>query len=94
MTQSNQPPPADDHWQFPCQVNVKVMGKAQFDMVNVVSDVLTPLDDQFDASTISVKTSSKGKFVSVTAVVNIVDKNHLESVYRALSERDEVAWTL
>ena len=81
-------------WEFPCSVNVKVMGKTQFDIKQVVTEVLAPLDPTFDPSTMTTKQSSGAKFVSVTAHVQVKDKNHLETIYQALNDRDEVAWTL
>ncbi|OUS30250.1 hypothetical protein A9Q99_07200 [Gammaproteobacteria bacterium 45_16_T64] len=81
-------------WEFPCEHNFKVMGLSQYPLTEVVIEVIKAHAPDFDESRISEKSSSSGKYVSVTAHVHVKDKQQLEAIYYALDKRDEVYCTL
>lgn len=84
----------EELWEFPMEHNFKVMGAAHHPLTDIVIEVVKKHAPGFDETRISVKSSRTGKYDSVTAVVWIEDKSQLENIYRDLSERDEVSWTL
>jgi len=81
-------------WEFPCDHNFKVMGLSQYPLVDVVSEVIRAHAPDFDASRTTVKSSSSGKYISVTAFVNVQNKQQLEAIYIDLDKRTEVHCTL
>ncbi|OUR88553.1 hypothetical protein A9Q81_23440 [Gammaproteobacteria bacterium 42_54_T18] len=81
-------------WEFPCEHNFKVMGLSQHPLSKVVTEVIKTHAPDFDESRITVKNSSSGKYLSVTAYVQIEDKQQLEAIYIALDKRTEVYCTL
>jgi len=81
-------------WEFPCDHNFKVMGLAQYPLIEIVTDIIKAHAPDFDDTRVSVKNSSSGKYISVTAHVHIKDKHQLEAIYIALDKKDEVYCTL
>ena len=70
------------------------MGLSQHPMSEVVTEVINSHAPHFDETQISTKSSSSGKYISVTAHVLIKDKQQLEAIYIALDMRTEVHCTL
>ena len=84
----------EDLWEFPTDHNFKVMGPAHHPLTEIVIDVVRKHAPNFDETRISIKASRTGKYNSVTAIVWVENKEQLENIYRDLSARDEVSWTL
>lgn len=81
-------------WEFPCEHNFKVMGLSHYPLTEIVVEVIKNHVPDFDDSRISVKNSSSGKYLSVTAHVRVENKQQLEAIYVALDKRTEVYCTL
>ena len=81
-------------WEFPCEHNFKVMGLSQHPLSEVVAEVVRTHAPDFDATRITIKNSSSGKYLSVTAYVHVESKQQLEAIYIALDKRIEVYCTL
>ncbi len=81
-------------WEFPCEHNFKVMGLSEYPLSEVVAEVVRIHAPDFDATRITIKSSSSGKYLSVTAYVQVEDKQQLEAIYIALDKRIEVYCTL
>jgi putative lipoic acid-binding regulatory protein len=81
-------------WEFPCEHNFKVMGLSKYPLSEVVAEVVSIHAPDFDATRITIKNSSSGKYLSVTAYVQVENKQQLEAIYIALDKRIEVYCTL
>ena len=81
-------------WQFPCEYPLKVMGNAEHPLVDIVRDIVTRHIHDFDPAQITHRLSSTGKFISVTATMNIDNKTQIEQLYLELHMRKEILWTL
>ena len=81
-------------WEFPCEHNFKVMGLSEYPLSEVVAEVVRIHAPDFDATRITIKNSSSGKYLSVTAYVQVENKQQLEAIYIALDKRIEVYCTL
>ena len=84
-----------DHlWEFPCTHHLKVMGLAQFPIREVAIEVITTHAPDIDHAGIACKTSSSGKYLSVTVPVTFTHKEQVEAVFLALHQREEITMTL
>jgi len=70
------------------------MGLSHHPLNEVVIEVIRAHAPDFDETRISIKQSSSGKYLSITAHVTIQDKQQLEAIYIALDKRTEVYCTL
>ncbi len=71
---------------FPCNFAIKVMGKANENFSNDIIKIIKKFDNNFDASKIKMKGSSKGKYISLTCNVYVTSQKQLDKVYINLSK--------
>ena len=71
---------------FPCNFAIKVMGKANENFSNDIIKIIKKFDNNFDASKIKMKGSSKGKYISLTCNVYVTSQNQLDKMYIDLSK--------
>ncbi len=81
-------------WEFPCQHSVKIMGLAEHPMVDIVTSIIEQHAPGFDRDSVRFKTSSSGKYISVTVDVHFTHKEQVESLFLALHECEQVSMTL
>lgn len=81
-------------WQFPCEYHLKVMGSAEHPLAEIVKEITAKHIHNFDPSQIRGRFSSTGKFISVTAILQIDNKTQIEQLYLELKTRKEILWTL
>jgi len=81
-------------WEFPCVHSIKVMGLASHPMVDIVIEILDKHRAEFDRSTITSRSSSSGKYTSITAEVRFTHKEQVEAIFLELHEREEVKLSL
>ncbi|TRW49408.1 DUF493 family protein [Aliidiomarina halalkaliphila] len=82
----------DELLDFPCDFRFKVMGLATEQLADQIIEVVqehAPGD-----YTPEVRPSSKGNYYSVSVSVVVVSKQHIETLYRALSNIDDVRYVL
>ena len=76
----NQQPPVIE---FPCEdYPIKIMGDAHREMYQFVIETIEIHAPGFDRNKISIKTSSKGRFQSVTVYITATGVDQLESCHR------------
>lgn len=74
----------DDVWQFPCQLNLKIVGD-QRDGFN--DDVISAIQQHVPGDYAVRETpSSGGRYVSLTVPIYFVNKEQLQQVYQALRQ--------
>lgn len=84
----------EDVWDFPNTFEIKVMGRANCNLEEAVATILEQHAGDYVPESISIKPSSKGTFVSITAKLTVENKLQLESVYTALSKNPDVKFVL
>ena len=84
----------EDLWDFPCEIKLKVMGLSHHPLEVIVTEIVERHVTGFDRSTLLVKSSKQGKYISITATVSLTHKHQVERIYTDLDKRDEVAWKL
>ena len=84
---------SDTLLEFPCSFPIKVMGPDPKAIRKVLDQVLIEHASDNEES-ISLRASSKGRFVSITVTIEAHSKTQLDSIYRALSSSDHILVTL
>ncbi len=79
---------------FPCEYPVKVMGPNTATFAEEVVEVIKAHAPEVSSNSVHTKTSSSGKYQSVTVLVMALSKDHLLSIYTDVRNIEGVAWTL
>jgi hypothetical protein len=82
----------DEYLEFPCPFTFKVMGLANVDLTGQIMSVLQQHapGDYVPKS----KPSSKGTYESITVVVTVTSKEHIETLYNELGKLEDVRHVL
>jgi putative lipoic acid-binding regulatory protein len=79
---------------FPCDFPIKVMGRKEPGFAQAVMAVVLRHAPDFDASTIEMRPSRKGTYLSVTCVVRATSREQLDALYRELCDHPSVVMVL
>ena len=71
--------------EFPCHFPIKVMGEVHDKFTSTVIEIIKQKNGKFDPSTIEMKGSSEGRYISLTCFVYVTSKPELDDIYRSLS---------
>lgn len=80
--------------EYPCDFPIKVMGKTQPGFAQAMVDVVMRHAPDFDAASVELRPSRKGKYLSVTVVVRAVSRQQLDALYRELCDHPMVVMVL
>ena len=87
-------PSLDSLIDYPCDFPVKVMGKAHPDFANTMTRIIQEHDTAFDPSTVQMRASTGGKYVSLTFTILAVSRKQLDALYHDLSQHPMVSMVL
>jgi putative lipoic acid-binding regulatory protein len=76
---------AESLLEFPTAFPIKVMGKRADGFAQAIVDVVHRHAPDFDASTLEMRASREGNYLSVTATVNATSREQLDALYRDLT---------
>lgn len=85
---------SEDLLEFPCDYPVKAMGYAGQDFEEHVIKVVTRHASLAEPKQVSCKSSSGGRYLSVTVAIQARSREHLELIYSELKDDDRVVFTL
>ncbi|MDP2788123.1 MAG: DUF493 domain-containing protein [Pseudomonadota bacterium] len=71
--------------EFPCDFPIKIMGIAEDDFAQCMVEIVLRHAPDFDVARVEMRTSSGGKYLSVTCTVRATSKPQLDDLYRELS---------
>jgi len=75
----------DTLFEFPCEFPLKIMGKADDGLAQVVLDIVTMHAPDFDGASMKMRASSGGNYLSLTCTVIATSKPQLDALYTDLS---------
>ena len=84
----------EDVFKFPCDYPIKVFGINQSDLVNTISTIVESHVGKLHSNQISLKNSSKGKYVSVTIRIIATSRKQLDSINEELQDCPLVSYLL
>lgn len=89
-----QTPTGESLLTFPCAFPIKVMGKTQDGFAQTIVDVVLRHAPDYDASTLEMRASTAGRYLSLTCTVNATSREQLDDLYRELSSHPMVTMVL
>lgn len=84
----------EDLIEFPCDYPVKAMGYTADGFEEHVLKLVSKHAELTDPKQISSRSSSGGKYTSITVSVRARSREHLELVYALLKEDDQIVYIL
>ena len=90
MSASTMPPtPSDPRKEslieYPCDFPIKVMGARVDGFAESMAQIAQQFDPGFDPTTIEMRPSKAGNYLSVTLTVRATSREQLDNIYRALT---------
>jgi len=79
---------------FPCAFPIKVMGRREGGFAQAVLEIVRRHAPDFDAASVEMRPSRKGKYLSVTCVVNATSREQLDALYQELCDHPSVVLVL
>lgn len=76
--------------EFPCDFPIKVMGARVEGFAQTIVDVVLEHHPDFEPSSVEMRPSSKGNYLSLTCTVHALSQAQLDDLYRALSSHPMV----
>lgn len=80
--------------EFPCVFPIKVMGRTRDGFAQAIVAVVQKHAPDFDATTLEMRASSAGKYLSLTCTINATSREQLDDLYRELSAHPMVVMVL
>lgn len=71
--------------EYPCAFPLKIMGKAEDALAQIVLEIVTRHDPGFDGATMEMRASSGGRYVSLTCTVTATSRPQLDALYTELT---------
>jgi len=79
---------------FPCDFPIKIMGRKQPGFAQAVTDIVLKHAPDFDLSTVQMRPSRKGRYLSVTCIVRATSREQLDALYQELCDHPAVVMVL
>jgi len=79
---------------FPCQFPIKIMGRTQSGFAQAVVEVVQRHAPDFDSTTVEMRSSRQGKYLSITCTVLATSRAQLDELYRELCDHPMVTMVL
>jgi uncharacterized protein len=80
--------------EYPCDFPIKVMGKQDPTLAQVLCEVVNSFDPTFDPSTVEIRMSKGGNYVGLTFTIRATSRQQLDDLYRALHSHPMVSIVL
>ena len=76
--------------EFPCDFPIKIMGARHDAFAQTMLDIVLRHAPDFDASSIEMRPSSGGNYLSLTCTLRATSQSQLDALYRELSSHPMV----
>ena len=80
--------------QYPCDFPIKILGQTRAGFAQAVLEIVRRHAPDFDGGTMSMKTSKRGKYLSVTCVIRATSREQLDALYQELCDHPMVVMVL
>jgi len=80
--------------EYPCDFPIKIMGKSQQGFTQSVLAIVKMHAPDFDDTTIEVRASKSGTYLSLTCTIQATSRTQLDSIYQALHAHPMVTMLL
>ena len=79
---------------FPCEFPIKIMGRREGRFAQDVMEIVLRHAPDFQPASMEMRPSRKGKYLSLTVVINAVSREQLDALYRELCDHPAVVMVL
>ena len=79
---------------FPCDFPIKVMGRKLPGFAQAVTGIVLKHAPDFDPTTVAMRPSRQGRYLSVTCVVRATSRAQLDGLYQELCDHPAVVMVL
>lgn len=80
--------------EYPCDFPVKILGHTQAGFAQAVLEIVRRHASGFDSASVEMKTSKKGKYLSLTCVIRATSREQLDALYQELCDHPMVVMVL
>ena len=80
--------------QYPCDFPIKVLGNTRAGFAQAVLEIIQRHAPDFDGASMEMKTSKRGRYLSVTCVIRATSRDQLDGLYRELCDHPMVVMVL
>lgn len=80
--------------EFPCRFPIKAFGEKDTDFENTVFELVKRHVAELEREHLSLKVSSNGSYISVTATITAQSKAQLDAIYQDLTDHEAVVMSL
>lgn len=80
-------------FQFPCDYQIKAMGQDDGDFRNTVIEIIGR-HCEIDPDRVTCRSSANGKYLSVSVIIEAHSREHLNTIYDALTADEKVLMRL
>ena len=80
--------------EYPCDFPLKILGHAQPGFAQAVLTVVKRHAPDFDDASLEMKSSKKGKYLSVTCVIRATSRAQLDALYQELCDQPSIVMVL
>ncbi|MCB1936354.1 MAG: DUF493 family protein [Nitrosomonas sp.] len=80
--------------EYPCDFPIKIMGKAEQDFTQTAVSIVKHHAPDFDETTIEVRESKGGNYLSITCTIRATSRDQLDALYSALTGHPMVSIVL
>ena len=80
--------------EYPSDFPLKILGHTQPGFAQAIAAVVKKHAPDFDEATLSMRTSKKGKYLSITCVIRATSRGQLDALYQELSDHPMVVMAL
>ncbi|HVS27290.1 MAG TPA: DUF493 domain-containing protein [Burkholderiales bacterium] len=80
--------------EYPCDFPIKIMGRSQAGFAQAVMEIVLRHAPDFDPASLEMKPSKKGKYLSLTCVIQAQSREQLDDLYRELCDHPMVVMVL
>ncbi|OFZ87535.1 MAG: hypothetical protein A2V78_08045 [Betaproteobacteria bacterium RBG_16_64_18] len=88
------PDPVQSLIAYPCDFPIKIMGKTQAGFAQAVIEIVRRHAPDFDPSTLEMRPSREGRYLSLTCTVRAESREQLDELYRELCDHSMVTMVL
>ena len=87
-------PESESALTFPTTFPIKIMGRRADGYAQAILDVVLRHAPDFDPSTLEMRASREGNYLSVTVTINATSRDQLDNLYRELSAHPMVTMVI
>lgn len=79
---------------FPTEFPIKIMGRREGNFAQGVMEIVLRHSPEFDAKTMEMRPSRKGKYLGITVTIQAKSRDQLDALYRELCDHPAVVMVL